>query len=80
MLKLLELCDVKKMARATLYLKRPITKFDVDLEENSLKAVGFINADEFIGYLAILAIDEDGKVKITDVMNLINKMREGEEE
>ena len=68
------------MARCTLYLKRPITKFDVDLEENSLKAVGFINADEFIGYLAILAIDEDGKVKITDVIKLINKMRDKEEE
>ena len=68
------------MARSTLCLKRPITKFDVDLEENSLKAVWFINADEFIGYLAILAIDEDGKVKVADVMKLVNKMRGKEEE
>ena len=30
------------MARATLKLKRPITQFELDLDENSLEAVGFI--------------------------------------
>ena len=42
------------MARATLKLKRPITQFELDLDENSLEAVGFIrmpeaktNADRF---------------------------------
>ena len=30
------------MARATIKLKRPITQLEVDLDENSLEAVGFM--------------------------------------
>lgn len=34
------------MARATLKLKRPITQLELDLDENSLEAVGFIQIPE----------------------------------
>ena len=32
------------MARAILNLKRPITKFEVDIEENDLEANGYVRA------------------------------------
>lgn len=34
------------MARTTLKLKRPITQFELDIDENSLEAVGFIRMSE----------------------------------
>lgn len=62
------------MARATLYLKRPIDKIDVNIEENNLKVYGFVNADVVINELAKLARTDDGMVKIVEVMKVINDL------
>lgn len=64
------------MAKATLHFNKPITitEMDVDMDENSLKAVGFISINKALYEIAKLTATDDGMVKIVEVIRVLNNL------